>query len=229
MRTHLSLFSRAARSFQPRPAGGFLLFRFSQVSLSAFCRPTNPRPRAWEQSPGSRRPRAGVPAPPRGLLPFRLVVKLGTKIQTLCLHPVTALPYGSREGKRGEGGDGTAQSSTQNAAPGQPPAPRCLHRPTEPRSRSWGCCCLTTGTQEQSRGLQQVLAHVRRSWERSKLYFYHRGDPSCLEACCCWTALVSNKKSQTSFNASGTSIPLLHRGVTKDVVKPRQSSGQKLD
>lgn len=124
MRTHLSLFSRAARSFQPGPAGGFLLFRFSQVSLSAFCRPTNPRPRAWEQSPGSRRPRAGVPAPPRVLLPFRQVVKLGTKIQTLCLHPVTALPYGSRERKRGKGGDGTAQSSTQNATPGQPPAPR---------------------------------------------------------------------------------------------------------
>lgn len=26
----------------------------------------------------------------------------------------------------------------------------------EPRSRSWGCCCLTAGTQEQSWGVQQV-------------------------------------------------------------------------
>lgn len=77
---------RAAHRCQFRPAGGFLLLTFSEVSLFAFCRLTNSFPHTHGNNPREREARGQQCLHLSSLL---RVEKLRTKTQSLCLHQTT--------------------------------------------------------------------------------------------------------------------------------------------
>lgn len=133
MRTHLSLFGTAA----PGPAGGFLLFTFSEVSLSAFCRFNKfvTARMEWEEIGTARH--CTAPRPP-ALQHSSALEHIDTKWRRRCR--VTA--------EMGDaGGRGTELLSEQHTQPhsAQPrcAAAACIQSCVLNPSTQEVCCCCT--------------------------------------------------------------------------------------